>query len=356
MKIVHDTQAPEGVAYYTTLVIFHGLGFHSGVFRRLLPFVRKNKCRLVFVNRPGYPDVAPHGDADIAQLRVAQGSTLEAQQAMTTFMRDRAYEFNSLLAKFIVDERPPPSSLVPVFWSLGGLWLTALLAYAHTFPVHPVDVAPYIRRVVAYDVPTRVLGFTPPQDLSNPLDDPDLAPADRISHFPVWVSGYYLHDVEGSFENHPRLANPPPTLEKIAPEVAPTISSLDAAAPDAADGLVFSALLLGGARALKNAALYPAEKTGWGQVEWRNVFCDHSAWEMQLGAAEIEKELKAAAAEGKQTRTVVTVRWNGANHFAHWDDPEHTLRGLLEDGRKDVDFLHKDVDFSFPQYFAQAHL
>jgi hypothetical protein len=121
------------------------------IFSRLLPFAPQHGCRLVLVNRRGYPGAEPYDADDMEILHAAQQATPAGLQAMSDFMRAAARGVHKLLEDFIAEEDPPVAGgIVLAGWSMCGAWLTALLAHAHAFPVNEVDVVRYVRRVVTF--------------------------------------------------------------------------------------------------------------------------------------------------------------------------------------------------------------
>ncbi|KAI0036343.1 alpha/beta-hydrolase [Vararia minispora EC-137] len=338
LQVIGDTGEPAGVSNYVTLVLIHGFSFHSGIFSCLLPYSTQYKCRIVLVNRRGYPGAVPYSEEDFQLLEAAQKETLHGQESLCEFLKAGAFGIHQFIAEFIVEGGIPLSGgIILAGWSMCGAWFNALLAYGSTFPASDVDVASYLRRVVMYDPPYHALGFTPPSVIYNPLSDPDIPASDRAQRFSAWVSGYFAHPEDGSLEQHTPLIDPAPTLVNMkAEDVAANLAPVPTA-PGGSDALVFTALPLGGANTIRRAALHPEDKEGWGGVEWRYVWCDRSAWEMPFGAAAMREELANARETGQETRKIVLIRWRGANHFAHWDHPEQTLKALLADGNDEIE-------------------
>ncbi len=212
------------------------------------------------------------------------------------------------------------------------------------------------------DPPYHALGFPPPADPYNPLQDPALDPADRTRVFANWVSGYYVHgDTLNTLERRRPLTSPPPTLF--------TLTDADRAAalypapgdPGGSDAL----LLVGGIQSGLFAALFEralalptaqAEDNdedqftdGWANVEVRNVWCDRSVWEMPWSVWNLRAKLESEKEAGRALRDVTLLRLKGANHFVspmaclqfacslmltrlaqvHWDEPERALAAFL---------------------------
>jgi hypothetical protein len=151
--------------------------------------------------------------------------------------------------------------------------------------------------------------------------DPSIPLSDRPAAFGAWVSSYFAHEINGSapvagkFEFHVPLAHPPPTFTTMTPEEITSCIVPEQGKPDGSDMLIFFAVVRSCGDVLRRAALFPEEKSGWAGIEWRNVWCDHSIWDILFGVAELRKELERAREEGKEARKVIAVRWRGANHF-----------------------------------------
>ncbi|KAI0669369.1 hypothetical protein C8Q78DRAFT_208939 [Trametes maxima] len=341
-----DSGPPDGSIDYTSVVMLHGWGWHTGIFKKLLSFAKKFNTRFVFVNRRDYPGSEPYNPAELAALkRVATAPKSEETDAeIREWLRDRARELHDFLSDFARHERIPrpqgqTGGLVIVGWSFGSSWVTALLANVGLLPEGETKLSEYVRRVVMYDGSYILYGYPPPPDFYEPLFDTTLTEAERIERFAVWVTGYYAHgDVftEGysALEFRDALADPPPTLTRMSPE---DIAELTHTPPQTADGsdTLLAAVCLAHQPygALKDAAFYlrsPVEgASNWVGVEVRHVWCDHSIWEMPWGAKFIVEELEEAKRAGRPIRDVQVVRFRGANHFAHWEMPEKTMRAFL---------------------------
>jgi len=84
-------------------------------------------------------------------LEDAQNGSSKGQASFSTFLKNDALGIFQFLESFIVDEKLSVSGgIILVGWSMCSLWMTAFLAYAHTYPMTSVSVDRYIRRVVTY--------------------------------------------------------------------------------------------------------------------------------------------------------------------------------------------------------------
>ncbi|KAH8077394.1 hypothetical protein BXZ70DRAFT_911358 [Cristinia sonorae] len=331
---IHDTGAPVGDGAYTTLVIIHGYVWHSGVFTRILPYAAKYRTRIVLVNRRDYPGAAPLDGAELEQLQVAKTAATgspEAVEILRGYFKERAKEIHGLLERFIISERLSKNSVVVVGWSLGVTFLNALLAYAPSFPTGEINIAGYIKQVVAYDAPQTCMGQPPPPTVYHPFQDSTIPVEELIERFNVWVSGYFRHPNPEALDLQSRdyEAHPTPTVLTMTEDEIASAAYTPAAAEGGSDEMMVSGIKHGIFNELRLAALLPSETTCWARIKWRHVWADQSIWEIPWSRFLLEEELEKAAVEGKYTRPVEWVRFERANHFGHWDMPDNFLRAVL---------------------------
>ncbi|KZV76070.1 hypothetical protein PENSPDRAFT_661336 [Peniophora sp. CONT] len=107
-----------------TLVILHGFNFHSGIFTLLLPLAEEKGCRIVLVNRRGYPGAAPYSEADWDLIRRSHDETAEGADAMSRFMHNRGGDVHAFLVDFVRTADPPikKHSIIVVGWSFTAAW------------------------------------------------------------------------------------------------------------------------------------------------------------------------------------------------------------------------------------------
>ncbi|KAH8077393.1 hypothetical protein BXZ70DRAFT_703108 [Cristinia sonorae] len=338
---VHDSGVPEGVETYTTLFIIHGYAWHSGVFARVLPHAAQYRTRIVLVNRRDYPGATPLSSLELGQLRVAKDAAPGTEVAVNDlrgFFKERAREIYQLLGRFIVSERIEKNSVVVLGWSLGVAFLSALLTYAPAFSLSEVNlnVAGYIKYVVAYDASQRSMGQPPPDIAYHPLQDPTSPIEKRVQQFSIWVSGYFRHpDIRASnLEMHDYQAAPRPTALTMSEDEMASAMYAPAGAEGGSDEMLTATIKHGVFDELRVAALLPAEtskRNEWARIRWRHIWGDRSAWGVPYSAVLLERELEEAKKAGKYTRPVENVCFEGANHFGHWDTPDRFMRIVLED-------------------------
>ncbi|KAI0713772.1 Alpha/Beta hydrolase protein [Earliella scabrosa] len=337
-----DSGAPPGSSDYTTLVVIHGYGFHAGNFKKFLPLAPKYNSRVILVNRRDYPGSTPFTNEEHEHLRrlasVPAGSP-EAVEGTEEFMRDRARELYDYLAELVeAGLVTKPGGIVLAGWSLGAVWLSALLTHAASFPVTQVRLSEYLKRVVYYDASYICSGYQLPAELYHPLQDPSLSPAEQTDRFGPWVVSYYAHgDVRTSgvaaLESRTALESPPPTITTMtAEDIADSVHSAPGEHGGTEQLLAQASIMHGTYASLHRRAFHLADAAeDWSRVEVRWLWGDHSIWESPLAAWTLERELEEARKDGRPVRKVQFVRLRGANHFAHWDLPEKTLQGILGD-------------------------
>ncbi|KAI0272308.1 alpha/beta-hydrolase [Gloeopeniophorella convolvens] len=320
---------------YTTLVIVHGFAWPAGVFSRMFPFANKTGSRVVIINRRGYPGSEPFADEDRALLASSMEDTSEGLKCADEFMKQRAEELHDFLVELVKSESLAINRVMLAGWSLGASWMTAFLANAASFDDSEVKLHQYLRRVIAYDAPAHILGYPYPQGYYYPLNDPSISLEEGVKRFPLWVTSYYDHG--NTLETLSLLStssNPLPTITGMTPENLALALYVAPAAPDGTDGLTHTSCVDRGLYAqLRKATLYPPPQAerGWSDVEFRCLWCDRSNWLMPWGRWALEAEVSAAKESGANIREISVMRMRGSNHFAHWDEPERTLRVLLSD-------------------------
>ena len=127
----------------------------------MAPFAKQYDARLVLVNRRDYYGSSRYDAGD----RIAIQSAIDATNpkagltVLDDFMKDRARELYNLLVEFAGNNTIPKAQrkdstggIIIVGWSLGTLWMTALLANIATFPVADIRLGDYVRRVILYGV------------------------------------------------------------------------------------------------------------------------------------------------------------------------------------------------------------
>ncbi|EIM81567.1 uncharacterized protein STEHIDRAFT_161746 [Stereum hirsutum FP-91666 SS1] len=348
---MQDTGAPAGRSNYQTLVIIHGATSPGDIFSRLVPFASQSNARIVLVNRRDYPGSTPYSDAEQQLLASCLSDTAEAAKNIRSYMKDRACELYDFLCEFAMSENIPMISgeggMTVVGWSLGGNWITALLAYLEIFEGVEMTLRSYLNKLILLDPPYSVLGFPHHEDLRMPIDDATVTDGKAVI---AWLTGFFDHSIPPSFPSTPILdpelrlgrtpvSIPPPTIATISPEEIQNVIFIPPAAPGGSDVLLYEAgQRLGLFEEMRKKALYAtaeedvtAEQKGWREsVEVKVIWCDRSIWGVPWGISQLYREVEDAKAKGElSVGRVNIVRVTGANHYIHWEEPERALRALL---------------------------
>ncbi|KAI0779996.1 hypothetical protein C8Q74DRAFT_1197581 [Fomes fomentarius] len=367
LHIHHDSGAPKGSSNYTTLVLLHGYAWYSPIFARLLPLARQKNLRVVLVNRRDYPGTVPYTPAELALLPeslttpISGPEELEASRvSISFFMKHRGHELLRFLAEFARTQNIPHADpannaggIIVAGWSMGIIWMNALLAHAASFWHDDVSLDKYVRRVILYDGLSCLFGF-PPLDTDSSGQNPFLNPkSDLGESASTWISSYYTHgNTLKTLERRTPASKPLGTMKTMSREDQVAVVYPPPGLPGGSDQL----LGIGGYRAgvfldlWKQAQVCacPGSEKSCGNelrdVEVRVVWCDRSVWESVHAAWTVKAEVRDAETKssangngnadgrtGSWRRKVTVARLRGGNHFAHWDRPEDVLRVFLAD-------------------------
>jgi pimeloyl-ACP methyl ester carboxylesterase len=329
---------------YVTLVMVNGRGGTAGFFSRCFPLAGKLGARLVAINRRDYPGSEPFSEKDHALLLSTIQNTPAASENADHYMKARAREIYDFLLQLVKSEDLRINSIILAGWSLGTAFVTSFLAHAPNFDSESrsAGLSQYIRRVLAYDPPFLALGYPIPDGYYFPLNDPSIPPDEATKVFALWVTSYYAHgDTPETVSTRDALDEPTPTVKRMSPEdLAFSFYEPPTLGPDGPDTVIVKSGLSSGVFSrLREAALFAPQnaEVAWSDVEFRYVWCDRSVWMMPWGVWAFHAETEQARKDGKHIRTHSVVRMRGANHCAHWDEPEKALRVLLSDAPFDVD-------------------
>jgi predicted esterase len=113
----------------------------------------------VLINRRGYPLSKPFSDEERTVLISSADDAVGGQLKVDDFMKGLARELYDFLIHLVSAGHIPLKSITLAGWSLGALWMAALLVHAPSFPATAVALHQYIRRVIMY-VPSFVLPNT----------------------------------------------------------------------------------------------------------------------------------------------------------------------------------------------------
>jgi len=341
-----DSGAPDTHNTYVTVILIHGAVFHSGSFRRMVPYAAKNNLRFIAVNERDYPGSSPFSSEELA----AMSNPDKAEQARA--LQKQAEEIAEFMVHIIKKYDIPAASssgggLALLGWSLGSLLPLAFLANADKYPPgHTELLGRYLRTVVLHDPSVLCVGEAPPiveTSISNwPLLNPQLPLDERLRIFPIWASSYFTPVNDLLSLTLPTLAARVVVDQKSADEplafsFAPSVSKISTAElesityPDALirlmeyiDQLDISVFRDSFLRAIGrdelNDKTHEAVSSNifWPDCKVLLTWCDMTTPDCMFTSAHIAK----TAQEGHTRRQVKVVRVERANHFVHWDDPE----------------------------------
>ncbi|VDB90503.1 unnamed protein product [Peniophora sp. CBMAI 1063] len=344
LAIIEDTGVPAGGAdSHKVLILIHGWGFQSSVFTRMAPFAQSYNARLILVNRREYPGTDPFTKDERDLLLEAQQTDEVGAAAAKDVWTARGEEVLTLLESIVQQGGVPERSIILAGWSYAGLWMTSLLSLPPAV-ANRHDVGRYIRRIICYDTSYRRLGFPDPApSMFSPFTDKSIAPEDIRDAFIHWITGYYSHTIPRTPGVHARSIVDGLEQRNVKKRTLFTDDELrtvvvDAPADVPSGGPDVLASVAAGKHGIPamnlDAALHSKHCS---HVELRQVWGDASFWEACVGGVEVARLVHedGKLPKGKLGRPVSSVRWIGANHFAHWNYPERTLQGLLEDDVED---------------------
>ncbi|KAF9816045.1 hypothetical protein IEO21_04220 [Rhodonia placenta] len=351
-----DSGAPEGTRDYATLVLVHGTQFHSGVFRKMIPFASACKLRLVLVNSRDYPGSTRYSPEELDGLSSPQ------KEVQAATIRTRGLEFAAFMRWFIEVERIPPilekegasrpsGGISLLGWSSGNLQTIPLLTYANDLPQDTAEVLEgYFRSFFIHDISETAIGAPALEGLYTPMRDKSLNAEQIAATFPLWVSSYFTQAVVTSDTDaetpgfgemvvartarHQSDPDPRwvPTVVRMGPEGVAAVS--DASVMPRSQVRI----------QLVNPAVYEdnlrralfkcetedgsgAKKAIWPKLRVNVVWCDMSTGSCVYATHRVMHMAKAYQEQGKG-RTVEFHRLEQANHFVHWDEPERFVEFL----------------------------
>lgn len=173
---IQDTGAPAGRSNYQTLVIVQGATSPGGelltiynhpltqfvsamtnrltldIFSRLIPFASQFNARAVLVNRRDYPGSTPYNDTEKQLLASCLSDTADAANNIRSYIKDRAHELYDFLCDYAISENilkiSGEGGMTVVGWSLGGNWITALLAHLEMFEGVEMTLRSYLNKFI----------------------------------------------------------------------------------------------------------------------------------------------------------------------------------------------------------------
>ncbi|KAI0732396.1 hypothetical protein C8Q72DRAFT_818612 [Fomitopsis betulina] len=341
-----DSGRPWASPRYTTLVLIHGGVFHGAIFKPLTTYAWRHGIRLVMLNSRDYPGSTPYSWAELTALG---SSNPETQRSV---IEHRGLEIAAFLRWYIREENIPMAPSPQEYHNAGGggisllawSWGTALamsfLAQAAKLPQQDRwRLGSYLRTVILLDSSRHALGV--PEDVVtgfyHPLLDNRIAPKDKARAFQRWVASHYAHRIPEVMafpsatvnEVRSRLVHYPSTSS--TPESASRVETMFYQEHDeVADipvversQLFYTSIDIAVYEEVMQAAMWDASV--WPRLRIKFVWCDRSVAEAVLAACHFAQQVEGWPAG---SRDVEFVRFRGANHMPHWNEPERTM-GLL---------------------------
>ncbi|KAJ7342600.1 Alpha/Beta hydrolase protein [Mycena albidolilacea] len=319
-----DSGAVTGGADYTTVVIIHGHTFHSGTFQRLNPLAQPNSLRIISVNRREYPGSSPYSTEDLTTF--AEGNDAERASLLEQQGHDLAMFLDSLIAELSI---PQSGGIALVGWSMGNLFLLALIACIQTLPTATRDrLSLFVNNAIILQSPSLALGLPSPPGRLIPHTDPDIAPEARGPAFAKWVSSYFLHgdlsthNIDHLTYNDTDPAKPS-TIETLKPEEL--LAMTDFAPAEKYDNIVGLPPFAGAVFKQTNKALFnPTVRDAWSSTRFWSLYGTAEPWNVIYGSWFLEDQSHAIDPKLEIISKVI----EGGNHFLVWEHPEKAIDEL----------------------------
>ncbi|KZV83277.1 hypothetical protein EXIGLDRAFT_728756, partial [Exidia glandulosa HHB12029] len=206
-----DSGVPTNSGSYDTVITLHGLAFESGIFARLTPFSAGSKLRVISLNRRGYTGSSPYTEEEVAVIQ--QGD----DAARGEFLVQQGIDLARAIVKLIRTlELSVDGSLAVLSWSLGNIWLHALLvSIDHVEEGERSTLEAFISHIIFLDPASQGLGIPDPVDSWNAYKQPDYPPIEALKY----TSGFYTHDLSArKLEYRQWDSDPKPTTESMQPD------------------------------------------------------------------------------------------------------------------------------------------
>lgn len=318
-----DTGPVRGAHNYTTLVIVHGIAFTGETFHRLLPYGKRDKVRVVVVNRRQYDGSSKYSDAELQAINSGHASVL----------RKLALEVANFLVWFVRTQNIPlptenkrAGGICLMGWSLGTVSCLSLLSHPGIVPkiVHS-KLQNYLRKIILYDPPHCAFGYEKPDQAYDPFQDPGFADnmGAAFDHFCYWATASFDHRglaTRSTSDLDFSKMGQNPAWGDVPVEDRPRF--VDASAAATADvGMLYPmqpAIKIRSHKALFDDKVIRAVLPN---VELVYLYCTDSFWPSVLTFVEIETQYKEHVSSGRKARPMQFVEMKGANHFVHWANP-----------------------------------
>ncbi|TFK73218.1 alpha/beta-hydrolase [Pluteus cervinus] len=329
-----DTGSVFGSGNYTTLIMYHGTGFNSATFKKLIPLAPNKNMRLVLVNRRNYRGSTPYSNTDLENIALGRKAILEQM----------ALDASGFLNWFLDHHDLPRMSkdgksggICLLGWSMGTATTLAFLGQPDLVGKQTyARLEPYLRRLVNYDSPSHALGFGfPPQAYLPVLGLTERDTSEELNAFPYWVGTHYTHP--GDIATNDFLALDSQSQRGVRPHTE-TLSEAeleDMIEPGSARndiGIAFYGDILIYLQEQANKALFDEyyAKTILPRLKVIHFVCLETLWVPLHALMQVRKRRERLIKEGKVIRPYGIVELPNESHFAHWEAPEKFFSKLVE--------------------------
>ncbi|GJE99279.1 alpha/beta hydrolase [Phanerochaete sordida] len=315
---------------YITLFAIHGFVFSAHVFEKLATVAKSSGVRLVAIMRRDYPGSTPIPPADVESISTGTDDDRAA------YLRARGIEIAAFVDKFVETHNvPPPTAsgkgggFAILGWSMGSAFANAAVVNADALnEAAQARFSRYMRSLIYLDAPYVALGIPKAEKFWTPILDESIPLHLRVPFFANWITSYFAH---GDFSTRD-----PDVVEYIVPSPTrvPSIYHMNDAQREAivcgestwtseVPFMVFC-----------EPQFYATYQRAAFDEAVRDRFPNMKVWALvgDCGASfaftalfKMQEEDEACGGGNINFRII-----KGGNHFMHWDDPEDTLKVILD--------------------------
>lgn len=350
---------------YRTLIVIHGYGWSSGVFKKALPEGRRKGIRLIALNRRDFPGSTPYSQEELADLKSPKVDLTR----FLVFLRKRSMEIigfiHHITQKLGLPTTDPDGrgNISILGWSSGCIYLFSVMACFNedNLPTPWKEtIQECISSCILFDPPIEACGLRSTEqysswpeklfvETSNAQDPSDPARyANATKAVNDWISGWYRYDHAPDAVNLDAfiLANDNPIRPSTIQMISDSDRLLEASCPAtfANENLIRSAISTG---AFRITALYVLDKTrrqgaeddkmetffsGIGgedilaekRLSW--LWCENSCWVCAYNPHAHRKDY--GFRDGTDCKRKM-INIPNANHFIQWEDPGRFIDYVL---------------------------
>jgi pimeloyl-ACP methyl ester carboxylesterase len=259
----------------------------------------------------------------------AEGSDAERACLLEQQGRDLAMFLDGLIAELSI---PKSDGIALVGWSLGALFVLALIACIETLPTATQErLSSFVKNVVMLrssptlfirlhpnlhiECPSLAFGVPSPPGRLIPYTDPDVAPEDRGPAFAKWVSSYFIHgDLSTHDIDHLTYNNTdpgkPPTIETLKQEEL--FAMTDFAPAERYDNIVALPPFADAVSKQTNKALFDSTiREAWSGARFWSLYGSAEPWIVIHGSWFLEDQSRAMDPKFE----IICKGIEGSNHF-----------------------------------------